>query len=109
MTALARKDIPKSDADPTVPPETAAEAEASVRRASAVYFALQGVAVLAWWAMLWQMPATREWFTAPGWPRATLTAFWLPDIVLLAGGSLAAGWLSVRGGRAASAARWLVA
>jgi hypothetical protein len=34
--------------------------------------------VLAWWAMLWQAPATRAWFTPPGWPQSALTAFWLP-------------------------------
>jgi protein-S-isoprenylcysteine O-methyltransferase Ste14 len=89
--------------------ETAAEAALAVRRASAAYFALQGAAVLAWWAMLWQMPATRAWFTPPGWPQSTLTAFWLPDLALAAGGSLAAAWLSLRGSAAAGAARWFVA
>jgi protein-S-isoprenylcysteine O-methyltransferase Ste14 len=89
--------------------ETAAEAALAVRRASAAFFALQGVLVLAWWAMLWQAPATRAWFTPPGWPQSTLTAFWLPDLVLAAGGSLLAAWLSLRGSGAAGPARWLVA
>jgi hypothetical protein len=92
-----------------VSPETAAEAARAVRYASAAYFALQGAAVLAWWVMLWQLPATRAWFTPPTWPQTTLTAFWLPDLALAAGGSLAAAWLSLRGSRAAGPARWFVA
>jgi len=80
-----------------------------VRRAAAGYFALQGVLVLAWWGMLWRIPSTRAWFTPPGWPESALTAFWMPDLAVAAGGSLAAAWLTVRRGRAAGAARWLVA
>jgi protein-S-isoprenylcysteine O-methyltransferase Ste14 len=90
-------------------PETVAEAVQAVRYACAAFFATQGMAVLAWWVMLWQVPATRAWFTPPGWPASTLTAFRLPDLALLAGGSLLAGWLSLRGRPAAGAARWLVA
>jgi protein-S-isoprenylcysteine O-methyltransferase Ste14 len=90
-------------------PETAAEAARAVRLACVAFFALQGAAVLAWWVMLWRMPATRAWFTPPGWPPSTLTAFWLPDLGLAAGGSLAAAWLSLRGRPSAGAMRWLVA
>lgn len=90
-------------------PETAAEAVLAVRYACTAFFGSQGVAVLAWWVMLWQFPATRPWFTPPGWPASTLAAFRVPDLALLAGGSLAAGWLSLRGRPAAGAARWLVA
>ena len=75
---------------PACPPETAAEAVRAVRLACAAFFVVQGAAVLAWWMMLWRMPATRAWFTPPGWPASTLTAFWLPDLGLVAGGSLAA-------------------
>ncbi len=94
---------------PAAAPETAAEAARAVRHAAAAFFALQGAAVLAWWVMLWQVPATRAWFTPTGWPASTLTAFRLPDLALVAGGSLAAAWLSLRGRPAAGAARWLVA
>lgn len=90
-------------------PSPADSSAADLRRAAAAYFALQGGLVLAWWAMLWLAPSTRTWFTPPGWPQSTLTAFWLPDVGLAAGGSLAAAWLTARGHRAAGAARWLVA
>lgn len=82
---------------------------AQVRRAAAAYFALQGALVLAWWAMLWMAPSTRAPFTPPGWPQSALMAFWLPDLGLAAGGSLAAAWLTARRMPAAGAARWLVA
>jgi protein-S-isoprenylcysteine O-methyltransferase Ste14 len=94
---------------PACAPETVAEAVRSVRYACAAFFATQGVAVLAWWVMLWRIPSTRPWFTPPGWPASTLTAFRVPDLALLAGGSLAAGWLSLRAKPAAGGARWLVA
>lgn len=95
--------------DPGVHAQTAAEAQHAVRWATAAFFAGQGIAVLAWWVMLWQLPATRAWFTAPGWPQSTLIAFRLPDLLLLAGGSLAAAWLTLRASPAANAVRWLVA
>lgn len=99
----------ESPESPACAPETAAEAVLAVRYACTAFFAVQGAAVLAWWLMLWRMPDTRAWFTPPGWPPSTLTAFRVPDLALLAGGSLAAGWLSLRGRPAAGAARWLVA
>ncbi len=95
------------NADPHPPSDV--PIERGIQRVAAAYLALQGAAVLAWWLMLWQAPATRAAFTPPGWPQSTLLAFWLPDLALAAGGSLAAAWLTLRGARPGAAARWFVA
>lgn len=96
-------------AEPRPTLEAPLVSERGIRRVAAAYLALQGAAVLAWWAMLWLAPATRAAFTPPGWPRSTLLAFWLPDLALAAGGSLAAAWLTLRGSPARVAGSWFVA
>lgn len=90
---------------PAIPPGP----EAGLRKTTVAYLVLQGAAVFAWWLMLWRVPATRAWFVAPGWPESTLLAFWLPDLALLAAGSLVAAWMVARRSRRAGAALWLVA
>ncbi len=55
-----------------------------------LYLWLQAIAIAAWWAWLWAVPAARAPFVAAGWPEATLLAFALPDAVVLVIGSAAA-------------------
>lgn len=73
------------------------------------YYCLQGAAVLAWWILLWQVPASRTLFQPPGSPGYLLLSFWLPDLVLIAAGSWLAAWLTHYESRYASTGRWLVA
>jgi hypothetical protein len=56
------------------------------------YLIIQGVAVYAWWTILLLFPAAREPFKAPGAPDSTLLAFIGADLLVYAGGSLAAAY-----------------
>ncbi len=58
-----------------------------IRRFASVYFALQGLAVFAWWILLFSVPSSRKFFQM-GDSETVLLAFWLPDLFLLAIGSL---------------------
>jgi protein-S-isoprenylcysteine O-methyltransferase Ste14 len=58
-----------------------------IRRNASVYFAFQGLAVAAWWALLFFVPMSRPFFQM-GASKEVLLAFWLPDLGLLAVGSL---------------------
>ncbi|MFP5262799.1 MAG: methyltransferase family protein [Blastocatellia bacterium] len=80
----------------------------SVRRWAAVYFASQGVAVILWWLLLILHPPSRSYFQMQSSPDATLLAFWLPDLALLAPGSLVASYLCFRGHRLELFALWFV-
>lgn len=81
----------------------------TLRALAGSYFALQGVAVLLWWASLMVHPPFRDHFQPPGSPPEHLLAFWLPDLALIAAGSLAAAYLRARGGRGLLAAAWIAA
>lgn len=59
-----------------------------IRRSAFVYFALQGLAVVAWWLLLYFVPASRRFFQM-GADERVLLAFWLPDLIFLAAGSFA--------------------
>lgn len=59
----------------------------SIRQTACIYFALQGIAVIAWWLLLFFVPSSRAYFHM-GDGETTLLAFWLPDLFLLAVGSL---------------------
>lgn len=59
----------------------------SIRQSAAIYFALQGAAVIAWWILLFFIPASRTFFQM-GDSETVLLAFWLSDLFLLAVGSL---------------------
>ncbi|MGL6096377.1 MAG: hypothetical protein ACRC7O_11350 [Fimbriiglobus sp.] len=61
-----------------------------VRRFAIVYLTAQGIAALAWWAVLAAWPPARAYFKPAGAPDSTLFAFAVADIVLFAVGSLAA-------------------
>lgn len=73
------------------------------------YFLLQGLSTVAWWALLALWPATRAWFLPPHNHASALLAFSVPDLTLLAGGSLVAGALARRGSGWALPLSWLVA
>jgi protein-S-isoprenylcysteine O-methyltransferase Ste14 len=59
-----------------------------IRLFATLYFAVQGVAVLAWWILLFSAPSSRKYFQM-GESETMLLAFWLPDLFLLAVGSFA--------------------
>ena len=63
-----------------------------VRKSAAVYFAIQGLGILAWWCLLYFNPGSRQYFQM-GSGEEVLLSFWLPDIIFLALGSLAAAFL----------------
>lgn len=56
------------------------------------YLILQAVGVAAWWVSLVVFPDCIAWFQPEGWPPDTLLGFWLADLVLLCGGSVATAW-----------------
>jgi hypothetical protein len=57
----------------------------------ALFFALQGVATLAWWALIAWSPAWRRWF-AFGDDGASLWMFFPSDMLFWCAGSLAVAW-----------------
>jgi hypothetical protein len=75
----------------------------------AAYFALQGLLVVAWWALLFARPELAAYFQAPASPAVNLFAFLLPDLAVAAAGSFAASALSLRRSPMAPHAIWLVA
>lgn len=80
----------------------------SIRKASGAYFLLQGAAVSGWWLLLFFFPSTRRYFQMDAASENMLLAFWLPDLLLLALGSLTAGVLCIGGSNLAPAAVWFV-
>jgi protein-S-isoprenylcysteine O-methyltransferase Ste14 len=60
-----------------------------IRPLATLYFAGQGAAVLLWWLLLFAVPDSRAYFRM-GDSDTILLAFWLPDLFLLAIGSLLA-------------------
>lgn len=79
-----------------------------IRFTAAIYFALQGIAVVAWWLVLFFVPASRKYFQLEANSEASLLAFWLADLSLLGIGSLAASGLCFFESRHASIALWFV-
>ena len=79
-----------------------------IRHTAAVYFALQGIAVVAWWLLLIFVPNSRKYFQLETDSETSLLAFWLADLSLLGIGSLVAGWLCLRDSRHAPVAAWFV-
>lgn len=61
-----------------------------VRRAAAVYFAIQGIGVILWWMLLVFVPESRLVFVLEGNRETSLLAFWLPDLLLIGPGSFSA-------------------
>ncbi len=79
-----------------------------IRHTAAVYFALQGIAVVAWWLLLISIPASRKYFQLETNSETSLLAFWLADLSLLGIASLVAGWLCLHDSRHAPTASWFV-
>lgn len=80
----------------------------NLRKLTAPYFALQALAVLEWWFVLWFRPYSRKYFLPPNSDDVFLLAFGLPDLTLVVIGSLVAGYLCWRERSAANVALWLV-
>lgn len=72
------------------------------------YFAVQGVATAAWWAVISASPTWRTWF-AFGDDGASLLPFFPADLLFWCLGSLAAAWGIWAEAAWAGAVRWLVA
>lgn len=79
-----------------------------ISHSAAVYFAAQGAAVVAWWSLLYFVPASRAFFQM-GDSENVLLAFWLADLSLVAAGSLAASALLAADSKFAVLAAWFVA
>ena len=77
----------------------------SIRHTACIYFALQAIAVGAWWLLLFFVPASRVYFRM-GDSDTTLLAFWLPDLLLITAGSLAASGLCFFDSRLNTFAAW---
>jgi hypothetical protein len=63
-----------------------------IRKLGTAFLVVQGLGGLAWWIVLLTVPTSRRFFLAPGAPEATLLAFVFADLILYAGGSLAAAY-----------------
>lgn len=79
-----------------------------VYRSAAVYYAIQGLAVIAWWIVLFFVPASRKFFLLERQSEFSLLAFWLADLSFLGLGSLAAAWLCFRRHEYSQIAAWFV-
>lgn len=78
-----------------------------IRLFATIYFAVQGLAVLAWWILLFSAPSSRKYFQM-GDSETVLLAFWLPDLFLLAVGSLVVSAFCWFGNRFLQIAIWFV-
>jgi len=79
-----------------------------VRQSAAIYFAVQGLAVIAWWTVLFFAPASRRYFLLDRNSETSLLAFWLADLSFLGVGSLVAAWLCNRDHEYKKIATWFV-
>ena len=79
-----------------------------VRHSAALYYAIQGLAVIAWWAVLYLVPSSRQYFALERSSETSLMAFWLADLSFLGIGSLAVGWLCFRDHEYSRIAAWFV-
>ncbi len=73
---------------------------------SAIYLLAQGAVTIVWWLLLWGVPQSRAFFKPVQHVESVLLAFWMADLVGVAGGSLVAGLWIRRGDRRAGAAVW---
>jgi protein-S-isoprenylcysteine O-methyltransferase Ste14 len=82
---------------------------AKLYRLAGAYFLLQAAGVAAWWTLLWLRPEYRAYFQLDAASSASLLAFSLPDLTILAGGSVAASVCAARRDPRLSIALWIVA
>lgn len=64
-----------------------------VRHSAAIYFAVQSIAVIAWWATLYLYPSARKYFQLEQYSETSLLAFWLADLAFISAGSFVTAWL----------------
>lgn len=79
-----------------------------VRLAAIGYYLLQGVAVAAWWLLMYLQPSTQAWFRLDTDSSVSLNSFWLGDLLFIAPGSIAAAVLLYVRWKYATAVMWLV-
>ncbi|MGD9563674.1 MAG: isoprenylcysteine carboxylmethyltransferase family protein [Pyrinomonadaceae bacterium] len=79
-----------------------------VRRTAILYYLLQGLAVACWWIVLFGWPDSRAYFLLEADSETSLLAFFLPDAVFIAVGSLVAAYLIYSRNRYTTAALWLL-
>ena len=79
-----------------------------VRRYAAIYYSIQGMAVIVWWIVLFAVPASRKYFILEQKTEFSLLAFWLADLAFLGVGSLAAAWLCFKDQEYSQIALWFV-
>lgn len=80
-----------------------------VRRLAAVYYFIQGIAVIIWWLVLYFEPSFRIHFQLEQYSQTSLLAFLVPDIMLMAAGSLASSAAIILCNRYAFSAMWVTA
>ena len=78
-----------------------------IPQSASIYFMLQAIAVFVWWITLFFFPPSRSVFRM-GESDAVLLAFWLPDLFLLAVGSLVASAFCFFSNKFTVIAVWLV-
>ncbi|MFZ1701666.1 MAG: isoprenylcysteine carboxylmethyltransferase family protein [Pyrinomonadaceae bacterium] len=79
-----------------------------VRRSALLFFAAQGTGVIVWWCLLVFYPESRLFFVLEPNRETSLLAFWLPDLLFMAVGSLVAAVLIGQRNKYSVAAMWLV-
>lgn len=80
----------------------------NVRLYAISYYLLQGVAVAAWWLLMYLQPSTQAWFRLDPNSSVSLNSFWLGDLLFIAPGSIAAAILLYVRWKYATALMWLV-
>lgn len=79
-----------------------------INHSAAIYFTVQGIAVIAWWLLLLLVPNSRKYFQLEPASEISLLAFWLADLMLLGAGSLLAAWLCLKNNENKSIVLWSV-
>jgi hypothetical protein len=73
----------------------------SWRTLGASILTIQSLCAVAWWAMLWTVPASRSFFRPANTPDSALLSFFLPDTFLFIGAALWAAYNLLKKPRAA--------
>ena len=79
-----------------------------VRLFAMLYLAFQAAAVIGWWVILLIRPEARSAFQIENGSQMSLLAFWLPDLLLVAGGSAASALLIYYRSKYQVASVWLL-
>jgi protein-S-isoprenylcysteine O-methyltransferase Ste14 len=79
----------------------------TIERSAGIYFAIQGLATAVWWLFLIFLPASRAYFQM-GDSETVLLSFWLPDLLLMAAGSIVAAALCFAKSQLIAIALWFV-